>query len=163
MLEPSRLNPAPPPKNAISRKKNDLFDFTSFIAWTFLYFLARCALQFIKNCTIFPFLANCSGILFTFRDAIGNRLDIDTGWHSNFLEDLFGLDEDMLDKIVCHLVLGLVCRFPWDMLRMERGNSFRKWKPQCCYTIYHSNSTPLPAEVENKGKFPLHMDYLVLF
>ena len=32
-------------KNAISRKKFfDLFDFTSFFAWTFLNFLARCAM-----------------------------------------------------------------------------------------------------------------------
>ena len=29
-------------KNAISRKKMDLFDFTTFFAWTFLNFLARC-------------------------------------------------------------------------------------------------------------------------
>ena len=31
-------------KNAISRKKIDLFDFTAFFAWTFLNFLARCVL-----------------------------------------------------------------------------------------------------------------------
>ena len=29
-------------KNAISRKKMDLFDFTSFFAWTFLNFLSHC-------------------------------------------------------------------------------------------------------------------------
>ena len=42
-------------KNAISRKKINLFDFMSFFAWTFLNFLARCALgidyKFI-NCYI---------------------------------------------------------------------------------------------------------------
>ena len=30
------------PKMQFHEKKNDLFDFTSFFAWTFLNFLARC-------------------------------------------------------------------------------------------------------------------------
>ena len=37
-------------KNAISRKKFDLFDFTSFLAWTFFNFLARCMCTQEKNC-----------------------------------------------------------------------------------------------------------------
>ena len=38
-------------KNAISRKNFfDLFDFTSFFAWTFLYFLAYCANFFLICC-----------------------------------------------------------------------------------------------------------------
>ena len=37
------------PKNAISRKKIDLCDFTSFFAWTFLNFLARCEMNCNNN------------------------------------------------------------------------------------------------------------------
>ena len=55
-------------KNAISHKKNlmDIFDFTTFFAWTFLNFLARCVLG-----TILHFLTSnnpvCSDWFFHFR------------------------------------------------------------------------------------------------
>ena len=37
--------------------------------------------------------------IFTFYDAIGIHLDIDTDLHPNYLKDLFGLDLDTVDKI----------------------------------------------------------------
>ena len=43
--------------------------------------------------------------IFTFYDAIGIHLDIDTDLHPSYLKDLFGLDLDTVDKIVYLQVL----------------------------------------------------------